>query len=85
MKIYTTAPMEDPRDAGQTFSPLEAIGHDGAFNFEAAGDPFLPLVLASEHTTHLRLGTACCPFADVRSPLRERIVSSVAADRLPLV
>ncbi len=41
MKIHTTAPMEDLRDAGQTFSRLEAIGHDGAFSFEAKGDPFL--------------------------------------------
>lgn len=58
MKIYTTAPMEDARDARTTFAALEAIGYDGAFSFEAKLDPFLPLVLAAEHTRALRLGTA---------------------------
>lgn len=58
MKIYTTAPLEDPRDARTTFPRLEAIGYDGAFSFEAKHDPFLPLVLAAEHTQRLRLGTA---------------------------
>ena len=51
VQIYTTAPMEDPRDARTTFARLEAIGYDGAFSFEAKLDPFLPLVLAAEHTT----------------------------------
>jgi probable F420-dependent oxidoreductase len=50
--------MEDPRDARTTFAALEAIGYDGAFSFEAKLDPFLPLVLAAEHTRTLRLGTA---------------------------
>ncbi|MEN8161658.1 MAG: TIGR03617 family F420-dependent LLM class oxidoreductase [Myxococcota bacterium] len=58
MKVYTTAPMEDPRDARRSFPALEAIGYDGAFSFEAKLDPFLPLVLAAEHTERLRLGTA---------------------------
>jgi probable F420-dependent oxidoreductase len=68
MKIYTTAPMEDPRDARTTFAQLEEIGYDGAFSFEAKLDPFLPLVLAAEHTRHLRLGTAIA-IAFARSPM----------------
>ena len=68
MKVYTTAPMEDPRDARTTFSHLEQVGYDGAFSFEAKLDPFLPLVLASESTTHLRLGTAIA-IAFARSPM----------------
>ena len=28
MKVYTTAPMEDPRDARRTFAQLEEIGRD---------------------------------------------------------
>ena len=68
MKIYTTAPMEDSRDARSTFSRLEEIGYDGAFSFEAKLDPFLPLVLAAEHTTRLRLGTAIA-IAFARSPM----------------
>jgi probable F420-dependent oxidoreductase len=58
MKTYTTAALEDPRDAREAFPRLEEIGYDGAFSFEAKHDPFLPLVLAAERTTHLRLGTA---------------------------
>jgi probable F420-dependent oxidoreductase len=68
MKVYTTAPMEDPRDARTTFPHLEAIGYDGAFSFEAKLDPFLPLVLAAEHTTRLRLGTAVA-IAFARNPM----------------
>jgi probable F420-dependent oxidoreductase len=60
--------MEDPRDARATFAHLEAIGYDGAFSFEAKLDPFLPLVLASEHTSRLRLGTAVA-IAFARNPM----------------
>lgn len=58
MKVYTTAPMEDPRDARSDFAELERLGYDGAFSFEAKLDPFLPLAVAAEHTSRLRLGTA---------------------------
>jgi len=68
MKVYTTAPMEDPRDARTTFSRLEEIGYDGAFSFEAKLDPFLPLAIASEHTKRLRLGTAIA-IAFARNPM----------------
>jgi len=68
MKVYTTAPLEDPRDARTSFRELEEIGYDGAFSFEAKHDPFLPLVLAAEHTTRLRLGTAIA-IAFARNPM----------------
>jgi len=68
MKLYTTVPMEDPRDARTSFARLEEIGYDGAFSFEAKLDPFLPLVLAAEHTTRLRLGTAIA-IAFGRNPM----------------
>jgi len=68
MKIYTTAPMEDPRDARRSFPHLEEIGYDGAFSFEAKLDPFLPLVLAAEHTKQIRLGTAVA-IAFARNPM----------------
>jgi probable F420-dependent oxidoreductase len=68
VKVYTTAPLEDPRDARTTFPHLEEIGYDGAFSFEAKHDPFLPLVLAAEHTAHLRLGTAVA-IAFARNPM----------------
>jgi len=60
--------MEDPREARTSFSRLEEIGYDGAFSFEAKLDPFLPLALASEHTSRLRLGTAVA-IAFARSPM----------------
>jgi probable F420-dependent oxidoreductase len=60
--------MEDPRDARTSFPHLESIGYDGAFSFEAKLDPFLPLVLAAEYTTRLRLGTAIA-IAFARNPM----------------
>jgi probable F420-dependent oxidoreductase len=68
VKIYTTAPLEDPRDARTLFPQLERIGYDGAFSFEAKHDPFLPLVLAAEHTRTLQLGTAIA-IAFARNPM----------------
>src|SRR5512134_2977714 len=68
MRVYTTAPMEDPRDARTVFPKLESIGYDGAFSFEAKHDPFLPLALAAEHTQRLRLGTAVA-IAFARNPM----------------
>jgi probable F420-dependent oxidoreductase len=68
MKIYTTAPLEDPRNAGRDFRHLEEIGYDGAFTFEAKHDPFLPLVLAAESTDRLILGTAIA-IAFARNPM----------------
>ena len=68
MKVYTTAPLEDPRDARRVYPQLEEIGYDGAFSFEAKHDPFLPLAVASEHTRDLRLGTAIA-IAFARNPM----------------
>ncbi len=68
MRIYTTAPMEDPRDARATFPRLEEVGYDGAFSFEAKLDPFLPLAVAAEHTRRIRLGTAIA-IAFARNPM----------------
>ena len=68
MKIYTTAPLEDPRDARSLFPELEEIGYDGGFSFEAKHDPFLPLAVAAEHTQRLRLGTAIA-IAFARNPM----------------
>jgi probable F420-dependent oxidoreductase len=47
-----------PSESGDLFAHLERIGYDTGFSFEAKHDPFLPLALASQHTTTLRLGTA---------------------------
>lgn len=68
MKVYTTAPLEDPRKARTIYRELEDIGYDGGFSFEAKHDPFLPLAVAAEHTTRLRLGTGIA-IAFARNPM----------------
>jgi len=68
MKIYTTAPLEDPRQARTIHPELERIGYDGVFSFEAKHDPFLPLAVAAEHTRTLRLGTGVA-IAFARNPM----------------
>lgn len=68
MKVYTTAPLEDPRNARIVYKILEDIGYDGVFSFEAKHDPFLPLALAAEHTRSITLGTAVA-IAFARNPM----------------
>ncbi len=68
MKVWTTAPLEDPREVAEMFRRLEEIGYDGAFTFEAKHDPFLPLALASTTTSKLGLGTAVA-IAFARNPM----------------
>jgi len=68
MKIYTTAPLEDPREARTLYRDLEEIGYDGAFSFEAKHDPFLAAAVAAEHTERIRLGTAVA-IAFARNPM----------------
>ncbi|HWW55222.1 MAG TPA: TIGR03617 family F420-dependent LLM class oxidoreductase, partial [Acidimicrobiales bacterium] len=55
---------EAPRRA----TTLEALGYDGAFSAEGPHEPFLPLVLAAEHTTRLELMTNIA-VAFARSPM----------------
>ncbi len=47
----------------------EKAGYDGLWTSESAHDPFLPLVLAAEHTGQLGLGTAIT-VAFARSPMQ---------------
>ena len=47
---------------------LEAVGYTGVWTAETAHDPFLPLVLAAEHTTDLQLGTSIA-VAFARNPM----------------
>ncbi len=68
MKVYTTAPLEDPRKARTIYKELEDIGYDGGFSFEAKHDPFLTLAVAAEHTDSITLGTAIA-IAFARNPM----------------
>ncbi len=46
----------------------EAAGYSGAWTAETSHDPFLPLVLAAEHTTQLEIGTSIA-VAFARNPM----------------
>ena len=54
----------------------ELDGYDGVFTFEGPNDPFLPLMLAAEHSERLELTTAIA-VAFARSPMT---VASTASD-----
>src|SRR2546427_552854 len=47
---------------------LESAGYDGAYTFEGPHDPFLPVLLAAEHTDRLELSTAIA-VAFARNPM----------------
>ncbi len=55
---------------------IEALGYDGAFSAEISTDPFLPLLLAAEHSERVGLMTAVS-VAFARSPMT---VANVAHD-----
>jgi probable F420-dependent oxidoreductase len=55
---------------------LEQQGYDGGWTAETSHDPFLPLLLAAEHTSRLELGTNIA-VAFARNPM---IVANVAWD-----
>jgi len=63
-----TVPTEDLVDARTIYRTLEEVGYDRAFSFEAKHDPFVPLAVAGEHTTTIRLGTAVA-IAFARTPM----------------
>jgi probable F420-dependent oxidoreductase len=68
MHVFTTTPVADLASVGEQFRHIEALGYDGAFTYETRHDPFLPLALAADHTTSLRLGTAVA-IGFARSPM----------------
>lgn len=52
----------------QAASALEQRGYDGCWTAETNHDPFLPLVLAAEHTSKIQLGTSIA-VAFARNPM----------------
>lgn len=67
MHVDTTI-VRDLREVGAAAREAEAAGYDGVWTFEGAHDPFLPLLLAAEHTEHVQLGTSIA-VAFARNPL----------------
>ncbi len=58
----------DLAGAGAKAAELEAAGYSGAWTAETSHDPFLPLLLAAEHTTEIELGTSIA-VAFARNPM----------------
>ncbi|MBV1892804.1 MAG: LLM class F420-dependent oxidoreductase [Ilumatobacteraceae bacterium] len=55
-------------NVAENAAAVEAAGYSGAWTAEVAHDPFLPLLLAAEHTTDLELGTSIA-VAFARNPM----------------
>jgi probable F420-dependent oxidoreductase len=65
VKIETMVDLDLTR-SGESAKRAEALGYDGVLTPETGHDPFLPLLLAGEHTSKITLGTAvaiCFPRA----------------------
>ncbi len=58
----------DLRSVAQNAKEVEAAGYSGAWTAETSHDPFLPLLLAAEHTETLELGTSIA-VAFARNPM----------------
>lgn len=52
----------------EAIARIERRGYDGAWVGEISHDPFLPLVLAAEHSSEVQLGT-CIAVAFARNPM----------------
>jgi probable F420-dependent oxidoreductase len=66
----------DLETAGASARETEEAGYDGAWSAETGHDPFLPLVLAAEHTERIELGTGIA-VAFARNPMN---LASMAND-----
>ena len=55
-------------NAGAQAKELEAAGYTGGWTAETSHDPFLPLLMAAEHTEHLEVGTSIA-VAFARNPM----------------
>jgi probable F420-dependent oxidoreductase len=67
MKVDGGIPAE-MRKAATAAQEAEAAGYSGAWTAETNHDPFLPLVLAAEHTQRLEIGTSIA-VAFARNPM----------------
>jgi probable F420-dependent oxidoreductase len=68
MKVDAGLMVTDLHSIPERACALEAAGFDGAVSAEIASDPFLPLLLAAEHTRRLELMTSIA-VAFARNPM----------------
>lgn len=67
MKVDVNVLFHDLHDVAPLVRAAEQVGFDTLWTSETQHDPFLPLAIASQHTTRLQLGTAIA-VAFARSP-----------------
>ena len=68
MKVDTGIMAGALEDIAVRARELEDIGYDGLITAETGSDPFLPLVIAAEHTKRIELGTGIA-VAFARTPM----------------
>ena len=68
MKVDGGIPGSGIEEIVRVAAELEAVGYDGGLTAETNHDPFLPLVIAGEHTERLELGTSIA-VAFSRNPM----------------
>jgi probable F420-dependent oxidoreductase len=68
MKIDAGIMVSNPIEAGPAIKQLEDAGYDGAYTFEGAHDPFLPLISAAMQTSNIDLITSIA-VAFARNPM----------------
>jgi len=68
MKIDGVVMSTDLAEIARGARELEDLGYDGLLTAEIAHDPFLPLVIAAEHTERVDLGTSIA-VAFARNPM----------------
>ncbi len=65
----------DPSGVIESARLAERVGYDGLWSAEISHDPFLPLVLAAEHTERIQLGTGIA-VALARNPMKLATVAN---------
>jgi probable F420-dependent oxidoreductase len=65
----------DPAGVIEAARLAERVGYDGLWSAEVSHDPFLPLVLAAEHTERIKLGTGIA-VAFARNPMSLAVLAN---------
>jgi probable F420-dependent oxidoreductase len=65
----------DPSGVVESAREAEDVGYDGIWSVETSHDPFLPLVLAAEHTERIEIGTGIA-VAFARNPMNLAVMAN---------
>src|SRR5579885_2496928 len=75
MRVDAGIGLDAATDAVTTAQRAEQDGFEGIWGAETSHDPFLPLVLAAEHTERIQLGTGIA-VAFARNPMTMAVVAN---------